>query len=221
MNLSLLTKTSLFRGMTSQDISSILNCLEGQYKTYTKGELIYCAGEFVHSIGIVLSGKIHIEIDDFWGNKSILNDIQPGQLFAEAYACVPGEPLMVNVVSVTNSEILFLNIHKMVQTCSNSCIHHSKMIQNLLTVMAQKNLHLSRRILHTTPKTIRDRLLAYLSFLEFRQGSRTLTVPFNRQQLADYLSVDRSALSKEIGKMQKDGILKVRKNIFVIKSNPL
>lgn len=125
---------------------------------------------------------------------------------------------MVNVVSVTPSQILFLDVPKILHTCEKPCSHHQQMIENLLRIMATSNLQLSRRILHTTPKTIRERLLAYLSYQELLIGSPEITIAFNRQQLADYLSVDRSALSKEIGKMQKDGLLEVKKNEFVLKS---
>ena len=203
---------------SNPEIPSILHCLSGQIRSFSKGEMIFCAGESITSVGIVLEGSVHIEIDDFWGSKNILNHVGPGQLFGEAYACSPSEPLMVNVVSVTPSQILFLDVPKILHTCEKPCSHHQQMIENLLRIMATSNLQLSRRILHTTPKTIRERLLAYLSYQELLIGSPEITIAFNRQQLADYLSVDRSALSKEIGKMQKDGLLEVKKNKFVLKS---
>ena len=200
MDFLILKKIPLFYGVKPEEIPSILHCLS------------------ITSVGIVLEGSVHIEIDDFWGSKNILNHVGPGQLFGEAYACSPSEPLMVNVVSVTPSQILFLDVPKILHTCEKPCSHHQQMIENLLRIMATSNLQLSRRILHTTPKTIRERLLAYLSYQELLIGSPEITIAFNRQQLADYLSVDRSALSKEIGKMQKDGLLEVKKNEFVLKS---
>lgn len=221
MDTKLLVNSLLFRGNTETEIASMLNCLGSRLKAFKKGELIFHAGEILEHIGIVISGHVHIEIDDFWGNKSIMNIIEPGQIFAEAYACTPGEPLMVNAAAASECEILFLNIKKILQTCSSSCIHHNRLIQNLLTIMAQKNLQLSRRMLHTAPKTIRERLLAYLSFQALRQNSHRITIPFNRQQLADYLNVDRSALSNELGKMHRDGILEVHKNQFILNTEHL
>ena len=179
--------------------------------------MIFRAGEVVRSIGLVLSGSVNIENDDVWGNKSILDNIGPGQVFAETYACVPGEPMMVSVVASENVEVLFLNVSQGLQTCSGECHYHGQLIQNLLTISAQKNLNLSRRIFHTTSKSIRGRLLSYLSYQAARQGSLQFFIPFNRQQLADYLSVDRSAMSNELSKMQKEGLLTVDRNYFVLK----
>ncbi len=214
MDISFLEKTSLFRGTCAEEIKSMLDCLQAVRKSFQKNDVIYSAGSTVSSLGIVLSGSVFIENDDFWGNKNVLDVISPGQVFAEAYASIPGEPLMFHVVAHEATEILFLNVQKLLHVCPNSCAHHSKLIQNLLCISAQKNLSLSRRSLHTAPKSIRGRLLSYLSFQALRHGSRDFCIPFNRQQLADYLNVDRSALSNELGKMQKDGLLSVKKNHF-------
>ncbi len=216
MDTSFLEKTSLFRGTSGEEINSMLACLQAVKKSYAKNDVIYHAGSIVSSLGIVLSGSVFIENDDFWGNKNVLDMITPGQVFAEAYASIPGEPLMFNVVAYEAAEILFLNVQKLLQVCPNSCAHHNKLIQNLLSISAQKNLSLSRRSLHTAPKSIRGRLLSYLSFQAIQHGSRDFVIPFNRQQLADYLNVDRSALSNELSKMQKDGLLKVEKNHFCL-----
>lgn len=218
MNFSFLTKTLLFRGTTEAEAEAMLQCLSSYTKSYAKGEIIYRAGEVIEDIGMVLSGSVHIENDDVWGNKSILSLVDTGQIFAETYACIPGEPLMVNVTAAEKTEVLFLNTARLLQTCPKSCIHHNKLIKNLLQISAQKNLILSRRILHTSPKSIRGRLLSYLSEQVMQSGNYRLTIPFNRQQLADYLGVDRSALSGELSKMQRDGILIYKKNTFVLKS---
>ena len=154
MDFPILKKIPLFYGVKPEEIPSILHCLSGQIRSFSKGEMIFCAGESITSVGIVLEGSVHIEIDDFWGSKNILNHVGPGQLFGEAYACSPSEPLMVNVVSVTPSQILFLDVPKILHTCEKPCSHHQQMIENLLRIMATSNLQLSRRILHTTPKTI-------------------------------------------------------------------
>ena len=217
MNFQLLEKTTLFRGASAEEIRAMLECLGTEQRRFVKGEVIYCAGDTVQSMGMVLSGSVQIENDDIWGNKSILDRLGPGQVFAETYACLPGEPLMVSVVAVESSDVLFFHIGRLLQTCPHSCAHHVKLIRNLLAVSAQKNLNLSRRIFHTSSKSIRGRLLSYLSFQAARQNSYEFFIPFNRQQLADYLSVDRSALSNELSKMQKEGLLQVCKNHFRLK----
>lgn len=186
-------------------------------KSYEKGEVIYRAGEPAECMGMVLSGSVHVENDDVWGNRSLLNHVGPGQLFAETYACIPGEPLMVNVTAVEHAQVLFLNSANLIQTCPNSCVHHSKMIRNLLQILAERNLSLSRRIMHTSSKSIRGRLLSYFSERVLQSGDYRFTIPFNRQQLADYLGVDRSAMSNELSKMQRDGLITYEKNTFCLK----
>ena len=128
----------------------MLTCLSAETKTYQRGELIYHAGDVVTSIGLVLSGSVSIENDDVWGNKSILDHVQSGQVFAETYACVAGEPLMISVVAAETSQILFLDMSRVLHICSNACGFHNKLVRNLLFVASQKNLNLSRRIFHTS-----------------------------------------------------------------------
>lgn len=216
MDYNFLSKTILFRGNSPQEVEEMLHCLAAEEKAYAKGEIIYHAGDIVHSMGLVLSGSANIETIDLWGNKSILNHIGPGQIFAETYASIPGEPMMVSVVATEPIIILFLNTNRLLQTCPNACPHHHKLLRNLMMVMAQKNLHLSQRISHTSAKSIRGRLIAYLSFQATKQGSYQVTVPFNRQQLAEYLGVDRSAMSNELSKMRRDGLLTVEGNTFTL-----
>lgn len=216
MDYIFLSKTLLFRGSSPDEIRGMLNCLGAEQKHYERHEIIYHAGELVHTIGLVVSGSVSIENDDIWGNKSILEKAGPGQVFAEAYACVPGEPLMIQVVATEEARILFLDIGRVLQICTSACSYHNQLVRNLLTIAAQQNLSLSRRIFHTAAKSIRARLLSYLSFRATQLGSLEFDIPFNRQQLADYLNVDRSALSNELGKMQRDGLLQVDRSHFVL-----
>lgn len=214
MNFTDLSKTALFRGATAQEVEGMLSCLDAERRCFTKGEMICRTGDIVTSLGIVLSGSVLIESNDLWGNTTILDSVDSGRIFAETYACALGEPLMVDVVAAESTEILFLNIDRVLKMCSNTCDYHNRLIRNLLSISAQKNLHLSRKIFHTVPKSIRGRLLSYLSYQAVRNGSNSFTIPFNRQQLADYLNVDRSALSNELSKMQKEGLLEVDRNHF-------
>ena len=216
MDYHFLSKTILFQGVSPEEAEQMLSCLQAKEKMYKKDELIFCAGDVTPALGFVLSGSVLIESDDVWGNRSVLDRAGAGQIFAETYACVPGERLMVNVRAAEPVRVLFLDVGKVLHVCSGACSCHNKLIRNLLSISAQKNLNLSRRILHTSSKTIRGRILSYLSYLSMRAGSREFQIPFNRQQLADYLGVDRSAMSSELGKMQKEGILRTERNYFCL-----
>ena len=165
---------------------------------------------------MVLTGMAMIGYDDVWGSHSLLGHVGPGEVFAEPYACIPGEPLLISVTASEDTEVLFLNIGKVLTTCTNACPFHAKLIQNLLTVCAAKNLQLSQRILHTTPKGIRARLMSYFSECVKRAGQYNFDIPYNRQQLADYLSVDRSAMCSELSRMQREGLLTYHKNHFSV-----
>ena len=216
MNYRFLAQTPLFQGTSPQEIEAMLACLGSDVRRYQRGQIIYRAGDVVHALGTVLSGSVLIEIDDVWGNTTVLDCAGPGHIFAETYACLPDEPLMVHVKAAEACQILFLNVGRVLQICPTSCGHHITLVQNLLALSAQKNLNLSRKIFHTAPKTIRGRLLSYLSDQSVRSRSRSFTIPFNRQQLADYLNVDRSALSNELSKMQREGLIRVDRNQFVL-----
>ena len=212
MDWQILLDSILFQGMSLKELSELMTCLRPEHRTYKKGSIIYHAGVKNVAMGLVLSGCVHIENNDFLGNKSILSQILQGGIFAEAYACIKEEELMVNVVVAEDSEILFFDGGRVLKTCAGNCPYHAQLIQNLLFVMARKNLALSKRSLHTSPKRIRERLLSYFSEQMARQGGKSFTIPFGRQELADYLNVDRSALSNELSKMSRDGIIRIQKN---------
>ena len=214
-----LSRTPLFLGAQPEEVAAMLSCLGAERRRYAKGDRIYRTGDVVTALGIVLSGGVLIENNDFWGNTTVLDRVEPGQIFAETYACSPGEPLMVDVEAAEPTEVLFLDVSRVLQTCPRACGHHSRLIRALLALSAQKNLDLSRKIFHTASKTIRGRLLSYLSYQARRSGSPSFTIPFNRQQLADYLNVERSALSNELSKMQRDGLLVVERNRFTLTSD--
>lgn len=217
MNFDLVSRTALFHGCSEDDIKKLLHCLDSTTYKYGKGDAIYWAGTAVTSIGLVLSGSVQIESNDIWGNRSILGVTDPGDIFAEAYACVPNEPLIVSVIANADCEILFLNVEKMFQLCADACPSHNQLIRNLITIGARKNLQLSHRMFHISSKTIRGRLMSFFSEQAAIQGRTKIVIPFDRQQLADYLNLDRSALSKELGKMKKDGLLEYHKNTFDLK----
>ena len=210
MNDAALLASPLFRGATSEEIAAMLPCLGASPRRFARGERILRAGEPTRYMGLVLTGSVLVEHTDLQGAVTLLGRAEPGDLFAEAYACASDELLLVDVVASEACEVLFLT------QCTSTCEHHSRIIRNLVRTLAQKNLALSRRSLHTGPRTIRARLLSYLGEQAQRAGSRSFTIPFDRQQLADYLNVERSALSNELSKMQRDGLLTCRRSSFCL-----
>lgn len=211
---SFLCQTVLFKGMNEFELKNLLPCLSAKIQAYKKNEVIYHSGDKVTSLGIVLCGSVSLENNDIWGNTSIIDSLQKGQVFAETYATVPNMPILINVVSLEPSVILFISVDRILNPCKKVCSHHQKLIRNMLMVSAQKNLNLSQKIFHCSPKSIRGKLLSYLSYQAISTKSYQFEIPFNRQQLADYLGVDRSAMSNELSKMQKEGILTFHKNSF-------
>lgn len=217
MNYFLLGQSELFGGIEQKELEALLDCLKPMRRKYRKGEYVCRAGESIRHMGFILEGSVNIERNDIWGNQSLLGRVVAGEVFGETYACVPGEVLMVDVVAVEACDILFLDMGKLLKTCSSACGFHNRLIQNLVGVMAAKNLNLSRKINDTASKSIRGRLLSYLSHQVVKQGAYKFEIPFNRQQLADYLGVDRSAMSNELSKMQREGLIEYRKNWFWVK----
>lgn len=216
MDTSFLTNTPLFLGISESELSALLPCLNARERKYKKDETVFRAGSAVSEIGIVESGSVNIVVNFYWGNSHIFGHIEKGQVFAENYAAIPGRELLCDVVACEKAEVLFLNMQNMLTTCKKGCAFHTRIIQNMLQISAQKNLNLSSRMMHTASRSLRERLLSYLSEQALEHGSEHFTIPFDRQQLADYLAVDRSAMSNELSKMQKDGLITYHKNEFVL-----
>lgn len=220
MDTKFLVDTPLFRGLPAAELDAMLRCLRARERHYRKDAVILRAGDTTRELGLVLGGSVRIENNDLWGNTSVLDLIGPGLAFAETYACLPREPMMVSAVAAAPTDILFLSVERILEPGEDACTHHAALIRNLLAITAQKNLTLSRRIFHTSSKRIRDRLVSYLSFEAARHGSSEFRIPFNRSQLADYLSVERSALSNELGKMRREGLLETDRSYFSLKRLP-
>ena len=208
----------LFQGLSAEEWAALeqSGCL--RTKSYPRHAVIFHAGEQVHALGVVLRGTVHIENLDLWGSKSILSSISAGQAFAETYAFC-GEALMVDAVAAEHCEILFLHTAALTDARIEPALQ-DKLLRRLLAVSMRKNLSLSQRIFCTTPKTVRGRLLTYFSAQAARCGRMAFEVPFNRQQMADYLNLDRSALSKELCKMRDEGLLTFEKNRFALNELP-
>ena len=213
-----LFETFIFQNLTKEEIQDMNTLHFLRTASYEKNTLIFQTGDIVHEIGMVLSGSVNIESIDLWGNKSILSHVPEGHAFAETYALCH-EPMMVDAITSEDSEIAFVNTDILLNEQHLGKTWYSKIMHNLLLIFAQKNLVLSNRIFCTSAKTIRDRLFTYFSNLSVKNGSKTFQVPFDRQQMADYLNLDRSALSKELGKMRKEGLIDFHKNSFTLKTD--
>jgi CRP-like cAMP-binding protein len=211
---SFLVNCPLFEKISLGDLEGLLVCLQARAKSYKKDSSIFTAGEEIRSVGILLSGEVHILEYDFWGNRSIVTRIESGELFGEAFACAEVKSSPVTVTAVEDSEVLFIDYKKTVTACPSACKFHTRLIQNMLKIVAQKNIMLLKKLEHISRRTTREKLLSYLSFQALRGKSASFDLRFNRQELADYLSIDRSAMAAELGRMSADGIISFHKNHF-------
>ena len=214
---SAMREASIFRNLSDEEIIGMLPCLNAKEQHFKKNEVIYRPGDQVRKIGLVVSGAVRIEKIDYWGNRKIISVIEPGQIFGEAYAGMKTIPMEMEVLAAVTSVILFMEVGKILTTCGNSCEFHSKMIRNMVYVLAERNYKLTQKMDHLTQKTTREKLLSYFSEQALESGRSDFDIPLDRQQLADYLSVDRSAMSTELGRMKKDGLIEYRKNHFTLK----
>ena len=209
----ILKRTKIFAGVGDDEIISMLSCLGANFKTYKKGEYIFRQGEHITDITVLAEGNLHIQKDDYWGNRSILGEISVGEMFGEAYAYDSGA-MLNDVVAVEDSVVIFLDVKRILTPCSNVCRFHSIVVQNLFFAISEKNRKLVQKLSHMSKRTTREKLISYLSEQAKKQNSANFAIPFNRQQLADFLSVDRSAMSNELCKMRDEGLLEFEKNKF-------
>lgn len=216
--LPVIRTSQLFSGIAENELHEMLGCLDAKMQQFSKGAYILRAGDRVESLGLMISGSALIIQEDFWGNRNILSSIERGQCFGETFACAPGAVLNVNVVAQSQVIVLFLNVKRILTICPSSCAHHSRMIRNLLSDLADKNLHFNEKVTHLGQRTTRAKLLSYLSAQAQRHNSAEFDIPFSRQQLADYLSVERSGLSLTLCKMRDEGLLEFHKNHFRLKA---
>ena len=214
--ISVLKNSKLFHGTEESDIYSILNCFQAKVLHYKKGEYIIRHGDVINNIMILLDGCLCIQRDDYWGNRSIVNIVNIGEIFGEAYTAHDSKPILNDVTAIKDSSVIFLNINKVLNICSSSCQFHSYIIQNLYFAVSEKNQLLVQKLGYMSKRTTREKLISYLSDQAKIQGSNSFTIPMNRQQLADFLSVDRSAMSKELCKMRDEGLIVFNKNKFIL-----
>ncbi len=215
--LPVLRSAQLFSGISVEELTAMRSCLKAEKKDFPKEAFVLRAGDTADSIGLVLAGTVLIVQEDIWGNRNILSKAGPGQTFAAAYACAPGSKLNVSVLAETPVTAMFLNVKRVLNVCPSTCDHHSRIIRNLLGELAEKNLRFSEKLTHMGQRTTRSKIMSYLSAEAQRLGAYEFDIPFSRQQFADYLGVERSGLSLELGKMKNDGLLDYHKNHFILK----
>lgn len=214
-----LKETELFYGICEGELEEMLSCLSATTIPYPKDACIYQRGTRITKVALLLKGSIHIQKEDYWGNLSILQKISEGEVFGEVYACLSNEEMLYNAVAVTDCVVLFLDVNRIFHVCPSACQFHSRLVRNLLSVMAAKNKALTQKLAHMSKRNTREKLLSYLSEQSLKAGSSVFDIPFNRQQLSSFLSVDRSAMSNELCKMRDEGILEFNRNHFILKED--
>ena len=204
----------MFAGVGDDEIISMLSCLGARLFTYKKGEYVLRQGEHSSDITVLVEGNLHIQKDDYWGNRSILGQIAVGEMFGEAYVAPESGALLNDVVAVEDSAVIFFDVKRIITSCSSACRFHAIVVQNMFFAISEKNRKLVQKLGHMSKRSTREKLISYLSEEAKKQKSSNFTIPFNRQQLADFLSVERSAMSNELCKMRDDGLIEFEKNCF-------
>lgn len=212
----ILKNCPLFLGIEEEEFGSVLDCLNAGTASYKKNEMIFLEGSPARYVGIVLSGGVRIVKEDFFGNRTIVSRSGPGELFGESFACAGIEVLPVSVAAAFDSEIMMIDCRRITLTCSHSCGFHNRIIFNLLKTVAEKNLEFNRKIEITSKRTTREKLMSYLMYEAKNNRSNSFTIPFDRQELADYLEVDRSGLSAEISRLRKEGVIECSRSRFTL-----
>lgn len=208
-----LRRCKLFEGIEDENLSAMLGCLEKEIRTYQKNQLIVEEGKEITRIGVMLSGTAQIVRIDYYGNRSILTKIKPSQLFGESFVCAGIQAIPLNVIAEEDCEIMLIDGRRIIRQCNNACEFHSKMIFNLMKVVATKNLLLNQKIEIISKRTTREKLMTYL-LMQAKQHGSSFIIPYDRQELADFLEVDRSGLSAEISKLKKENVIECERSCF-------
>lgn len=207
---------TLFAGIAKRNMDDAITCLNGTVSHFSKGKVLILSGSMISQIGVILSGNAQVVQEDFSGNQNIVAKLSPCDLFAETFVCAGVSVSPVSVIATSDCTALFLNYHKIITMCEKTCTFHQTLIENMTKILAMKNLNLNQKIEILSKKTIREKLLAYLHWEARRAGQNKFTISFSRQEVADFLCVDRSALSRELSNMKKEQILTFRQHEFEI-----
>lgn len=217
--IDLLCDTALFQNINQMDMESMLKCLNPYEKSYDKGNYITHSGESINSIGLVLRGTVQMLKEDVWGNTAILAIMQEKSIFGEAFVCSRSFSSTVSFRATADCDVLFLSFDKILHSCSKACEFHHQLIDNMVIVIAEKNIQLMEKLEITSKKTLREKILIYLSRQAQQNNNLHFTVPMGRLDLADYLDADRSALSRELSRMKDDGLIDYDKSTFRLYKN--
>lgn len=212
--LKILKKCPLFMEIEDDDLLRMLTCLGARIVCFDKKYTVLAEGSPAKYIGIVLSGSVQVTQVDYYGNRSILSELGVSQVFGEAFACAESPSIPVTVIATEACEVMLIEADHILHTCNNNCGFHQQLIFNLMKDLATKTIVFHQRIEVTSKRSTREKLLTYLMMRAKEAGSNAFEIPFDRQELADYLEVDRSGLSAEIGKLKREGVLESEKNFF-------
>lgn len=206
--------SKIFDGISENDLKALNYCFKTKILKFDKSSTLVNEGEPLENIFLVLSGHIRSILTDYYGNTSIIADHFSGDAVGieEAFGSV--EVANYTLIAIEDTEILQMNKYRVVKPCENQCPRHQTLQNNLVKIISKRNLDLLEKFNHITKHSTREKVLAYLMSVSKKNGSSYFDIPFNRQELADYLSVERSALSFELSKMKKDGIIDFTKNHF-------
>ena len=213
-SLSTLLGSALFGNIAEESLDKLFSCISAIEQDFERDTFVFHAGEDINFVYYILSGSMHIIDEDFWGNRSIIETMQKDTLFGEAYVFSSMENYLVSVIAAENSTVLEINPSKLFEICANGCACHTQLVRNTLHIVSEKVVRLTEKLGHVVRRTTREKLLSYLSAQAHREKHSSFYIPYSRQQLADYLCVDRSALSHELSRMKKQGILRYHKNYF-------
>lgn len=212
--LDILKGSKLFANVSEDEIGGMLSCLDAHERHYKEGEFVFRQGDKVDSVSVLVDGALLVQADDYWGSRSIITQVGVGELFGQAY--LAGEAIMNDVVAAEDSAVIFFDAKRVLTTCSSACPFHNRVIRNLFFALSETNLRLVTKLGHIQKRTTREKLMSYLSLMAKKAGRSSFTIPFNRQELADFLSVDRSAMSAELGRMRDEGLLTFDRNRFTL-----
>ena len=211
-----LSKCILFKNINKDDLLSVIKCLGGIIKSYSKDDIIISEGDNADILGVILEGSVHITRIDYYGNRDIIAGFKKGEIFGETISIIDNNKMLVNVIADEDTKVLIIKMKKILSPCDKPCYFHKEILLNLLHALAKKNIMFNKKIEIMSKKTTKEKLMCYLSFQAKENNSSEFEIPFNRQELADYLGVERSGLSVEINKLKKEGIIDSNKNYFKI-----
>lgn len=209
-------RSALFDGIQLQDMETMLGCIGYHVRSYKKGEIIAFEAETINHVGVVMEGAVDMLKEDVWGNRTMLIRSYPADIFGETFACGEDSLSVVTFAAAEDCKVLFLSFCRVMHTCTHACQFHQTLVENMVRMIARKNRELMRKIEVVSKKTLREKILSYLSIQAQSQGKTTFEIPLGRVEWAEYLCADRSALTRELARMKDEGLIDYQRNVFEI-----